>query len=134
MSDLKAFTTLLSDFLTELSVVFPAQPELTAYRAFVDGMIRIDPSWLHGMFKKHMLPFKEQILRKDEAFFLQHSFDMVTGFNSEREYTIARKGQIGDLDMLQPVRIRELWKAMSEQSKDNTHQYLCRLVQVAEKV
>lgn len=123
MSYLKAFTTLLSNFLTELSSVFPQEKELKAYRSATDSMIGINPRLVHKMFVKYVMPYKEQILRNDEAFFLNHSFD-----------TEQAAIEANNMNLLEAVRIKQLWGAMSQPSKDSTHKYLCQLIQVAERV
>ena len=123
MSYLKAFTTLLSNFLTELSSVFPQEAKLKAYRSATDSMITMNPRLVHKMFLKYVMPYKEQIMKNDEAFFLNHSFD--------KEQAAAATNQ---MDLLEAVRIKELWGAMSVGSKESTHQYLCQLIQVAERV
>ena len=120
---LKAFTTLLSNFLTELSSVFPQEAELKAYRSATASMININPKLVHKMFLKYVMPYKEQILKNDEAFFLNHSFD--------KEQAAAAAN---NMDLLEAVRIKQLWGAMSDSSKESTHKYLCQLIQIAERV
>jgi hypothetical protein len=44
MDYLKAFTTLLSNFLADLSLVFPHEAELKAYRSSTGTMIRLKKS------------------------------------------------------------------------------------------
>ena len=123
MSYLKAFTTLLSNFLAELSSMFPEETELKAYRSATDSMISINPKLVHRMFVKYVVPYREQIMKNDEAFFLNHSFD--------KEQAVAEANK---LDLLEAVRLKQLWSAMSRTSKESTHKYLCQLVQVADRV
>ena len=123
MSYLKAFTTLLSNFLAELSLMFPEETELKAYRSATDSMISINPKLVHRMFVKYVVPYREQIMKNDEAFFLNHSFD--------KEQAVAEANK---LDLLEAVRLKQLWSAMSRTSKESTHKYLCQLVQVADRV
>lgn len=122
MSYLKAFTTLLSNFLAELAVAFPEETELKTYRNATDALIKANPKLVHKMFNKYVMPYKEQILKRDETFFLNNSF--------EKEQAVAAAN---DMNLLEAVRIKQLWSVMSESSKDNASKYLCQLVQVAER-
>ena len=123
MSYLKAFTTLLSNFIAELAAVFPEETELKTYRSATDALIKANPKLVYKMFVKYVMPYKEQILQKDESFFLNHSF--------EKEQAAATAH---DMNLLEAVRIKQLWSVMSENSKENTSKYLCQLVQIAERV
>ena len=122
MSYLKAFTTLLSNFLAELAAAFPEETELKTYRNATDALIKANPKLVHKMFNKYVMPYKEQILKRDETFFLNNSF--------EKEQAVAAAN---DMNLLEAVRIKQLWSVMSGSSKDNASKYLCQLVQVAER-
>ena len=72
------------------------------------------------MFLKHVLPYKQRILDNDEEFFLQHSF--------------SEASEVSEFDLIESTRLKELWKVMTEGSKENTRQYLRSLIEVAERV
>lgn len=123
MSYLRAFTTLLSNFIAELAAVFPEETELKTYRTATDALIKANPKLVHKMFVKYVMPYKEHILQKNETFFLNCSF--------EKEQAAATAN---NMNLLEAVRIKQLWSVMSESSKESTSQYLCQLVQTAERV
>ncbi len=126
MSYLKAFTTLLSNFLSDLSSVFPDETDLRTCRITTDTMIKANPRIVHKLFIKYVMPYKQQImddLSRAETFFLNHSFD--------KEQTQAASD---NMNLLEAVHIKQLWGAMSSSSKESTHKYLCQLIQLAERV
>lgn len=118
MSIVAAFNTLLDQFMTELSRLFPHDNQLRTYHTFANGMAAVQPSSLVKYFKTTVLPYKSQIAARDAQFFLR------------KDYTeeMATHGS----DVLESMRLKDLWRTMSDQSKQTTFEYLQKLVSLAE--
>jgi hypothetical protein len=118
MSVVTAFNTLLDQFMTELSRLFPADIQLRTYHTFANGMAAVQPSSLLKYFRATVLPYKSQIEARDAQFFLR------------KDYTeeMAAHGT----DVIESMRLKELWCSMSDQSKRITFDYLQKLVSLAE--
>lgn len=120
MTYLKAFTTLLQNFVDELSNMFPDEKDLKVYSSYTASMIALNPRLVHKYFVQFVYPFKNQIEKREEGFFLN------------KDYTEEIK-EVGQGDMLQAMKLKQLWHVMSPESKDNTWKYFEGLIKLSEK-
>ncbi len=118
MSIVTAFNSLLDQFMTELSRLFPGDNQLRTYHTFANGMAAVHPASLIRYFRATVLPYKSQIEARDAQFFLR------------KDYTeeMAAHGT----DVIESMRLKDLWCSMSDQSKQTSFEYLHKLVSLAE--
>ena len=121
MSFLKAFTTELQSFINEFTDMFPKEKYLKVYSSTMSSMIRVNPKMVHTYFMQYVYPYKNQILNKEEKFFM------------EKDYTDEIK-EIGQVDLVEAMKLKTLWEVMTPESKDNTWLYLSNLIKLSERV
>jgi hypothetical protein len=79
-TNLSKFNEQLLNFLNEISSLFPEDKALKTFCNTVEFIKKTNPRELMNQFKKFVYPYKEQIIKKDESFFLDNSFnDIVKG-------------------------------------------------------
>jgi hypothetical protein len=85
-SNLSKFNNQINNFLKEMSALFPEDKKLCALCQIVDIMSKMNPREIMNQFRDYVTPFREQILSRDESFFLQTDFtDKVVDSNSISE-------------------------------------------------
>ena len=94
MSNLSKFNEQLLNFLQEMSNLYPDDKKLSNFYYTVELMKKTNPREIMNQFKLHVYPFKQQILEKDENFFLTDKF------------TDSIKSQSGISEIL---RIKQIW-------------------------
>lgn len=120
MSRLTAFTSLLQNFINELREMFPSEKELKVYQMYSSNLIKVNPRLVHKYFMTYVYPHKEQIRLKDDKFFL------------EKDYT-EEASEFGQFDMLEAMKLKDLWKVMSPESQNQSWKYFDGLIKLAEK-
>lgn len=73
-TNLSKFNEQLINFLNELSSLFPEDKMLKTSYHTVEFMKKSNPREIMNLFKKFVYPYKEQILKRDESFFLNNDF------------------------------------------------------------
>lgn len=73
-SNLSKFNEQLLNFLNELSNLFPEDKMLKTSYHTVEFMKKSNPREIMNLFKMYVYPYKEQILKRDESFFLNNDF------------------------------------------------------------
>ncbi len=120
MSYLKAFTTELQSFVDELQEMFPEEKDLRVYSSQTASMIRMNARLVHRYFVQYVYPYKQQIEKRDESFFLK------------KDYSEEIKDS-GQVDMLQAMKLKTLWQVMSTDSKECTWVFLNNLISLSER-
>ena len=96
MSNLSKFNEQLLNFLGEMCKLFPDDKKLSTFYYTVDLMKKANPREIMNQFKQYVYPFKDQILAKDENFFIANTF------------TDSIKSQNGISELL---RIKQIWNS-----------------------
>lgn len=73
-TNLSKFNEQILNFLNELSELFPEDKALKNFYHTVDFMKKTNPREIMSQFKNYVYPYKDQILKRDESFFLNNSF------------------------------------------------------------
>ncbi len=123
MSYLKAFCNLLEEFLSDLSRMFPDETDLKLYKSYTSTMMNMNPKLVLTYFIKFVYPYKTQILKEDQDFFLKKDYTEEIGAINE----------FAQVDMLQAMKLKTLWSVMSPSSQAQTWKYLKGLVTLAER-
>ena len=116
----KAFATLLEQFVSQLKLAFPEEKQLHSYHRILSALLKTNPGIVVRGFKKFAIPHKEEILSRNESYFLAKDF--------------TQECEDASVDIVTSIRLKELWKVMSDDTKSVTWQYLCNLVTIASKL
>lgn len=73
-TNLSKFNDQILNFLNELSALFPEDKTLKNVYHTVEFMKKTNPREIITQFKAHMYPYKQQILNRDESFFISNTF------------------------------------------------------------
>ena len=105
----KSMTTILSkfneqllNFLQEMCKLFPEDKKLSTFYFTVDLMKKANPRELMNQFREYAYPFKQQILAKDENFFIQNTFSDIQDKSS----------------MSEMMRLKEIWTSGKLTARD----------------
>lgn len=118
-SKLNTFKQLFQELLKDLACIKPGDPSLTLVMTAVDYCA---PGVLQEQFSDCVGPYKEKILVKDEAFFLEA--EDLAGEESD-SFTLSEIN-----------RIKGIWKDKntSEEDKECIWKYLILLVKLSDKI
>ena len=112
MSYLSAFTNQMEAFASELSSMFPEDVDLKTALNMIKMIKKVNPRKLLSVFEKFTSGYKDQIMSKDERFFIDHDFNDLASKTGQSDYTYALVTQI-----------KSHWKDMSNESKEASWQY-----------
>jgi hypothetical protein len=73
-SNLSKFNEQILNFLQEMSSLFPEDKNLSKVYHAAELMKSLNPREIMNQFRDYVMPFKKQILSKDESFFIQSEF------------------------------------------------------------
>ena len=120
MSLLKAFTTQISNLIIELSEVLPYNKDVYVNQTAIELLIKTNPRLVLTAFDNYITPFKEQILGRDDKFFLSSEIN---------ENDLINKQLIATFNIL-----REYWVTLSNKTKDTIWLYFHVLIKLSEKL
>ena len=130
MSDIKntlkgAFVTQLTTFNDELVKLFPEEKDFRIFKSAVN-LLKNTPfgdgnGKIYSIFINYIEPYREKILVKDESFFLENEYDNVVQANSKDLSNII-------------VKLKGLWRGLSDTTKDSIWGYLCLMIQISNKI
>ena len=119
VSYLKIFTNLINEFLLELTQIFPEEKSLQCYYLSVNGINKVNPRMTLDYFKYYVLPYKSLIIERNETFFID-DYDESIGLSEN--------------SIIQGTRLKELWKVMSNETKEKVWEYFENLIKITELV
>lgn len=78
MDYLEKFNTTMEEFISDLVKVFPDDMELKMYQLALKGLVVATPNLLSEKYYRRVTtPYYDQIVSKNEDFFLNHDFEQV---------------------------------------------------------
>jgi hypothetical protein len=110
-----AFFTQFHQFMGQLIKVFPEDPDFKMYDDGVALVQRVNPSLVLSEFSKHVGPFEEVIRKRDDGFFMNHTFDSLEPDNTMEQVIQKLKGY---------------WAALSDQNKSSIWGYIILLLDI----
>jgi len=117
VSYLKVFTNLINHFLLELTQIFPEEKNLQCYYLSVTGINKVNPRMTLDYFKYYVIPYKNLIVARNESFFME-DYDENVGLNEN--------------SIIHGTRLKELWKVMSNETKEKVWEYFENLIKITE--
>ena len=119
-SPLSMFVNQLSSLGSELNDMYPEDMDIKMAKNSIETLKRLNPKKLYEVFSAIVIPFKSQILNRDEGFFLNmdvNTSDLGDGFS----VSIV-------------MNLKKYWSSMSESTKECMWQYFGVLVKLNEKI
>ncbi len=123
MSYLSAFTNQMEAFASELTLMFPEDSDLKMALNMIKLIKKTNPRKLFEIFQKFTYGYKDQILVKDENFFLKHDFTDLAQKTKQQDYAFSLVNQI-----------KSHWSEMSDESKEASWSYFIVLFKLSDKI
>ena len=129
-SSLSRFNSQLENLLNDLSDTFPDFMDIKIFREKYYLAKSANPKMIILIFLKYIYPYKEQILERNENFFLSDSLtDNITN-NKDIQNEL---GTDNDFILTKALNLKTLWTKMNEQHKETLWTYFRVLVVLCEK-
>lgn len=110
------FNKTINKFLEELQKILPNEKDITIFQSQIDVTLMFDESKVLKSFIQFVLPYRKQILEKDENFFLGNNVGI------EKDY------------MSKAIHLTNLWKnKLSDNNKIIVWKYFQVLIILADK-
>jgi hypothetical protein len=110
-----AFFTQFHEFMGQLTKVFPNDEDFKMYDDAVYLVQRMNPGLVVSEFGRHVLPFEEVIRKRDDGFFMNHTFDSLEPDNTMEQVIQKLKGY---------------WTTLSDQNKSSIWGYITLLLDI----
>lgn len=119
---LDAFYTQFSEFLSELSRVFPDDTDFPAYNAQLLLVKRVNPTIAVREFTTHVVPIEDIIRARDANYFLagNPSKTLVDAITTDNVEPLVQK-------------LKSYWKQMSTENQSVVWSYMLLLVEIAKR-
>lgn len=109
MNYVEKFNQIFLEFLQDLVYVFPSDTDLRGYLLAIKAGLLLRKEIVCSVFHKHLLIYEDQVLRKDESFFLEKDF---SEFHSNK------------VDVRQLVhKLKGYWDVLTEDNKETLWRY-----------
>ena len=113
------FFNQFSDFLTELSKVFPDDPDFPAYKIALGMLRKTNPMIVITTILTHVTPYEEMIKTKNSDFFLKREFSEHTNNDDALEQVIRK--------------LKGLWTTLSEANQNVVWSYIILILDLCKK-
>lgn len=121
MDKLQKFNVTFEEFIEDMVKVIPDDAELRVYEMLLRSCLKTDPHYVLDVFHSCVtVPYGEEILSKNEDFFLRHQYDSITEANSQA------------LDVID--RIKAYWQELNDVNKEVVWKYFRVLVLLDKKI
>jgi hypothetical protein len=130
MSNLQRFNSQLENMLDDLIRIFPDAKSIRVYKEKFTLAKSANPQIVLLVFLKYVYPYKQQVINKEESFFLSDNLTNKIVNNDElKEEAEADSEYI----LTQALGIKNLWKKMSEEQKETLWTYFKVLMVLCER-
>jgi len=120
MDYLQKFNTTFSEFIDDIIQLFPNDSELKMYKSAISAAIRFNDKLAIEVFNESIVKnYGEQLLAKDESFFLSHDYSDV----------VVNKDYNAIID-----KIKNCWTSMSVENKNIVWKYFRVLILLSQKI
>ena len=120
MSLLKAFTTQINNLIIELYEVLPYNKDIALNKTAIELLISTNPRILYNAFVTYVMPYKNQIMERDDAFFLNETIRSTDAVNRQVVKTLTI--------------LRNSWSKLTESTQNNVWLYFAVLINLCERV
>ena len=120
MSFLKAFTTQINNLIIELYEVLPYNKDIALNKTAIELLISTNPRILYNAFITYVMPYKNQIMERDDAFFLNETIRSTDAVNRQVVKTLTI--------------LRNSWSKLTESTQSNVWLYFGVLIRLSERI
>jgi hypothetical protein len=120
-SPLKLFVAQIYTFSKELCDMYPEDLDIRMAKNAIKAVKNIHPKVIYETFNEHIYPYRDQILNREESFFLDMDYSQF-------------KAKPTDLDVPLVMNLKKYWTSLSEETKNNMWLYFAVLIKLCEKV
>lgn len=129
MTYLNTFTTLIQEFVTKLSDLYPSDQDFIHIKTYIMILKKTNPRKIVDIFNEHCLQYKTQIINKNEEFLLTYNFidndvareNITNESNNQEFFNLMSK-------------IRSYWKGMDKDTTENIWKYLNLFILLNDKL
>jgi hypothetical protein len=119
-SNLSLFVSQLRSLGKELNDMYPDDMDIKMAKNSIETLKILNPKKLYEVFSSIVIPFKEQIINRDEGFFLNIN---------------VKGGDMGDgYSITTVMNLKKYWSGMSDTTKECMWQYFGVLVKLSDKI
>jgi len=120
---LTAFNNTLLKFITELISTYPQENTFTVLKTTISLMKRINPRKVLKIFTKNIEHFREQLMSRDEAFFINDNYGVIINDTDNKE------------DAWKLVdKLKLYWKDTNQNNKDIIWDYFNILLTISDRL
>jgi len=120
MDFLGKFNKTFKEFTNDLVQSFPNDPDFKMYKIAVSAAMIMNENLVIGVFKEKVIDlYSDKILAKDDAFFMDNSYNELQGEFSEASAIIQK--------------LKGYWSGMSTEDRDVVWRYFVVLVKLGQK-
>jgi hypothetical protein len=116
--ELIVFNKQLNKFLEALQKILPNDLSIKTARSQISSAIFVSPKKVLEQFIKHVFPFKNKIMEKDESYFLE---------TEEKTFGIKED------NLSEALQLKNIWKTLRKENKEMIWTYFQVLIVLAEK-
>jgi hypothetical protein len=117
----RLFNEKISEWIEDLINVFPNESYFPLYKTLFNNTVWLNNTLANKWFKYYMTPdYRQQILNRNEEFFLQQSYDNMAEQNG------------ADLNFIN--KLKELWHLLSSEDKEMMWRYIQCLMVIDGKI
>jgi hypothetical protein len=84
----EAFFNTFNEFIDQLIVLFPDDPDFPAYKSGLGFLKMGNPSIIFDQIERHVIPHEDLILKKNDDFFVKYDFDDIVAGDSSMSSVI----------------------------------------------
>lgn len=115
-----AFNNLLLKFNQEIIELFPEETDFKLYKTALNLIITTDKYKLSKLFKTYIIQYKQNILDKNEIFFLNNEYKEITKKTEGIQLIIDK--------------IKKYWSILSNNNKEQIWTYLHSLIKLNDMI
>jgi hypothetical protein len=115
------FNTQLNDFLDKLIIIFPGDSKISSAKLKLSMLYALKKSMAIELFILNVMSHKDEILMKNETYFLTDTERLITDDNKDA------------LDMNNIANLKDKWLVLSVEQKNIVWQYFGIMIKLSEK-
>ena len=114
------FNSIFNEFIDDIVETYPDDTSMHLYKFAISGAMMMNQNMIMQGFNTHVvIPFGEQLLNKEESFFLNHDYKDIAGINTAMDFIERLKGY---------------WVEMPQNNRDIIWKYFRILILICNKV
>ena len=116
---LTAFNNIVFKFTDELIETFPEETDFKVYKRALTIIKSANAKKLSELFKNYSYIYREQILEKDETFFINANYNEIADLKEDYIVAIIYK-------------LKKYWQQLSDDNKNKIWEYLITMIKLSD--